>query len=200
MSPTEIIRAERVNVRDVSSNAAMLHWRPVLSGLTGFYEVRFGPLPTGGAGGGGGGGTGTSPSTGGSQYQRLVQPADSSTARLTGLKPDTTYIATLTPESNEQSFNALSVTFRTKPGGVTSSHTLCQIHKCTLTLTLLAFNFGWFYEKIKRLTGSRCSDFRMCYFDLLCSCCNLIILQFDLFNPLFSYYLASYNLAFQIKV
>lgn len=145
LSPTEIIRAERVNVRDVSSNAATLQWRPVLSGLTGFYEVRFGPLPTGGVGGGGGGsGTGTSPSTGGSQYQRLVQPADSSTARLTGLKPDTTYIATLTPESNEQSFNALSVTFTTKPGGVTSSHTLCLTHKY---FDILAFNFGWFYEK-----------------------------------------------------
>ncbi|KAE8293146.1 von Willebrand factor A domain-containing protein 1 Precursor [Larimichthys crocea] len=111
----EIIRAERINVRDVSTNSATLQWRPVLSGLTGFYEVRFGPLPTGGTGGGGGGGTGTSPSTSGGQYQRLIQSADSSTARLTGLKPDTMYTATLTPESNEQSFNALSVTFRTKP-------------------------------------------------------------------------------------
>ncbi|TKS77122.1 von Willebrand factor A domain-containing protein 1 [Collichthys lucidus] len=110
----EIIRAERINVRDVSTNSATLQWRPVLSGLTGYYEVRFGPLPTGGTGGGGGG-TGTSPSTSGGQYQRLIQSADSSTARLTGLKPDTMYTATLTPESNEQSFNALSVTFRTKP-------------------------------------------------------------------------------------
>lgn len=117
---TEIIRAERINVRDISSNSAMLQWRPVLSGLTGYYEVRFGPLPTGGAGGGGGGGTGTSPSTSGSQYQRLVQSADSSAARLTGLKPDTTYTVTLTPESNEHSFNTLSTTFTTKPGWVTS--------------------------------------------------------------------------------
>lgn len=109
----EIIRAERINVRDVSSNSATLQWRPVLSGLTGYYEVRFGPLPTGA--GGGGGGTGTSPSTGGSPYQRLIQSADSSTARLTGLKPDTMYTAILTPESNEQSFNTLSVNFRTKP-------------------------------------------------------------------------------------
>ncbi|XP_033483867.2 von Willebrand factor A domain-containing protein 1 [Epinephelus lanceolatus] len=111
----EIIRAERINVRDVSTNSAMLQWRPVLSGLTGYYEIRFRPVPTGGAGGGGTGGTGTSPSTGGTHYQRLVQPADSSTARLTGLKPDTTYTATLTPESNEQAFNTLSVTFTTKP-------------------------------------------------------------------------------------
>ncbi|XP_070766748.1 von Willebrand factor A domain-containing protein 1 [Enoplosus armatus] len=111
----EIIRAERIQVRDVSSDSATLQWRPVLSGLTGYYEVRFGPLPTGGAGGGGGGGTGTSPSTGGSHYQRLIQSGESSTARLTGLKPDTTYTATLTPESNEQAFNTLSVAFTTKP-------------------------------------------------------------------------------------
>ncbi|XP_074537819.1 von Willebrand factor A domain-containing protein 1 [Halichoeres trimaculatus] len=109
----EIIRAERINVRDVSTNTATLQWRPVLSGLTGYYEIRFGPLPSGGTGGGGG--TGTSPSTGGSQYQRITQSADTSTVRLTGLKPDTTYTATLTPESNEQAFNALSVTFTTKP-------------------------------------------------------------------------------------
>lgn len=111
----EIIKAERIHARDVSTNSATLHWRPVLSGLNGYYEVRFGPVPTGGTGGGGGGGAGTSPSTGGSQYQRFTQSAESSTARLTGLKPDTTYIATLTPESNEQAFNTLSVTFTTKP-------------------------------------------------------------------------------------
>lgn len=109
----EIIRAERINVRDVSTSTATLQWRPVLSGLNGYYEIRFGPLPSGGTGGGGG--TGTSPSTGGSQYQRITQPADSSTTMLTGLKPDTTYTATLTPESNEQAFNPLSVTFTTKP-------------------------------------------------------------------------------------
>ncbi len=121
LPPTEILRAERITVRDISSNSATLQWRPVLSSLTGYYEVRFSQVPTGGAGGGGGGGgSGTSPSTSGSQYQRLIEPADSSTARLTGLKPDTTYTATLTPESNEQSFNTLSVTFTTKPGGFTS--------------------------------------------------------------------------------
>ncbi len=106
-----------MHVRDVSSNSATLQWRPVLSGLTGYYEIRFAPLRTGGeAGGGGGGGTGTSPSVSGGHYQRLTQSADSSSARLTGLKPDTTYTATLTPESNEQAFNKLSVTFTTKPG------------------------------------------------------------------------------------
>ncbi|XP_077435127.1 von Willebrand factor A domain-containing protein 1 [Vanacampus margaritifer] len=109
----EIIRAERITVRDVSSNAATLQWRPVLSGLAGYYEIRFGPHPSGGTGSGGSG-PGTSPSTGGSQYQRLVQSSDSNTIRLTGLKPETTYTATLTPESNEQAFNMLSVTFKTQ--------------------------------------------------------------------------------------
>ncbi|XP_037540300.1 von Willebrand factor A domain-containing protein 1 [Nematolebias whitei] len=115
----EIIRAERIHVRDVSTNAATLHWRPVLSGLTGYYEIRFGQIPTGGAGGGGG--SGTSPSTGGSQYQRLVQPAESNSIRLTDLKPDTTYSVRLTPESNEHAFNALSVSFTTKPEVVSPS-------------------------------------------------------------------------------
>lgn len=110
----EIIRAERMTARDISTNSATLLWRPVLTGLNGFYEIRFGPVPTGGTGSGGGG-PGTSPSVGGGQYQRFTQTADSSTAKLTGLKPDTTYVATLTPESNEQAFNTLSVTFTTKP-------------------------------------------------------------------------------------
>ncbi|XP_033942740.1 von Willebrand factor A domain-containing protein 1 [Pseudochaenichthys georgianus] len=111
----EIIRAERMNVRDVSTNSATLNWRPVLSGLNGYYEIRFGPVLTGGGGDGGAGGSGTSPSTGGGHHQRITQSADSSTARLTGLKPDTTYTATLTPESNDQAFNMLSVTFTTQP-------------------------------------------------------------------------------------
>lgn len=109
----EIIRAERITVRDVSANSAMLQWRPVLSGLTGYYEIRLGSLTD--TGDGQGGGTGTSPSTSGTHYQRITQSADSSSARLTGLTPDTTYTATLTPESNEQAFNTLSVTFTTKP-------------------------------------------------------------------------------------
>ncbi|KAM9751290.1 von Willebrand factor A domain-containing protein 1 [Menidia menidia] len=119
----EIIRAQRIHVRDISTNSATLQWRPVLSGLTGFYDIRFGQALTDGAGGGGagGGGGGTSPSTGGSSYQRLTQPADANSIRLTGLKPETTYSATLTPESNEQSFNTLSVSFTTKPEVVSPS-------------------------------------------------------------------------------
>ncbi|CAL8253751.1 unnamed protein product [Arctogadus glacialis] len=122
----EVIRARRLNVHDVSTNSAKLQWRPVLAGLGGYYEIRFGPVPTGGAGGGGGtgsggagggsgGGSGTSPSQGGGEYQRLVRPADISSAELTGLRPDTTYRATLTPESNEDVLTPISVTFTTKP-------------------------------------------------------------------------------------
>ncbi|KAG7246886.1 hypothetical protein CRUP_033859, partial [Coryphaenoides rupestris] len=110
-----IIRARRLHVHDISTNSAKLQWRPVLAGLPGYYEIRFGPVPTG-TGVGGAGGSGTSPSTGGSQYQRLVRPADTSVAELTGLKPGTTYTATLTPESNENVLTPLSVTFTTKPG------------------------------------------------------------------------------------
>ncbi|PWA28154.1 hypothetical protein CCH79_00017975, partial [Gambusia affinis] len=109
----EIIKAERLHVRDVSTNSASLHWRPFLSGLSGHYEIRFGEVSTGGSGGGGG--SGTSPSTGGSQYQRLIQSAQLNSIRLTGLKPDTTYSVSLIPESNEITFNTLSTTFTTKP-------------------------------------------------------------------------------------
>ncbi|KAK2851073.1 hypothetical protein Q5P01_007349 [Channa striata] len=108
----EIIRAERIHVRDVSSNSAVLQWRPVLSGLRGYYDIVFSPVSTGGDGGGG---TGTSPSTGGALYEKVTQSADSSSVKLTGLKANTTYTATLTPESNEQKFNKLSVTFTTQP-------------------------------------------------------------------------------------
>lgn len=120
LPPTEIIRAERIHVRDVSTNSATLQWRPVLSGLRGHYEIRFGPVPTVGTGGFVGVGPGTSPSTDSGHYQRLTQPADSSSARLTNLKPDTTYIAELIPQSNELDFKKLSVTFTTKPGWVKS--------------------------------------------------------------------------------
>ncbi|XP_012717450.1 von Willebrand factor A domain-containing protein 1 [Fundulus heteroclitus] len=109
----EIIRAERLHVREVSTNSANLHWRAVLSGLEGSYKIHLGEVSTGG--GGSGGGTGTSPSTGGNPYQRLVQPAESNSIRLTGLKPDTTYSVSLFPESTGLTFNTLSTTFTTKP-------------------------------------------------------------------------------------
>ncbi|XP_026224579.1 von Willebrand factor A domain-containing protein 1 isoform X2 [Anabas testudineus] len=108
----EIIRAERIHVRDVSTNSATLHWRPVLSGMSGYYDIRFHATGNTGVVGDE---TGTSPSTSGDDYQRLTQPSDSSSVRLQDLKPDTTYSAELIPQSNEHVFNTLSVTFKTKP-------------------------------------------------------------------------------------
>ncbi|KAG7472721.1 hypothetical protein MATL_G00111910 [Megalops atlanticus] len=108
----EIIRAERLQVRDVSARSAVLHWRPILTAGTGFYDIRFGPVPTGT--GGAGGGPGTSPSIGGGQWRRVTRPGDASSAKLTDLQPDTQYRATLTPESNLDFLKPLSITFTTQ--------------------------------------------------------------------------------------
>ncbi|KAI1890778.1 hypothetical protein AGOR_G00157120 [Albula goreensis] len=108
----EIIRAERLQVRDVTSSSAMLQWRPVLSGATGYYDIRFGPIRTGV---GGQGSHDTSSSTGAVQYRRLTRPGDSTWAELTDLQPDTMYNATLMPESNLDFLKPLSVTFTTLP-------------------------------------------------------------------------------------
>ncbi|XP_036386391.1 von Willebrand factor A domain-containing protein 1-like isoform X2 [Megalops cyprinoides] len=111
----ELIRAERLQVRDVTSNSAVLQWRPVLSGGTGYYDIRYGPHATGGGGGGGGGGHGTSTSTSGGHFGRITRPGDATSAVLRSLQQDTTYTATLTPESNVDFLKPLSVTFRTLP-------------------------------------------------------------------------------------
>ncbi|XP_066528607.1 von Willebrand factor A domain-containing protein 1 [Hoplias malabaricus] len=109
----EIIRAERLQVRDVSSTSAELHWRPVLTD-TGYYDIRFGPVPSGNTEVAGGS-PGTNPSTELGHYQRIVRPSDSSSAKLSNLRPDTTYIVTLSPESNLGIFNKLNTTFTTQP-------------------------------------------------------------------------------------
>ncbi|XP_064156735.1 von Willebrand factor A domain-containing protein 1 [Anguilla rostrata] len=111
----EIIRAERLQVRDVTSRSAVLQWRPVLSSGTGYYDIRFGPDRTGGGAGGDHGrpSDGTSTSTGGGQWRKLSRPGDSNFAALNDLKPDTAYRATLTPESNLDYVKPLSVSFTT---------------------------------------------------------------------------------------
>lgn len=106
----ELIRAERLQVRDVTSSSAVLQWRPVLSGGTGYYDIRFGPLGTEGAGEGG---PGTSTSTGSGPFRRVIRPGDSTWAELTDLREDTTYLATLEPQSNLDLPKSLSVTFTT---------------------------------------------------------------------------------------
>ncbi|XP_035242892.1 von Willebrand factor A domain-containing protein 1-like isoform X1 [Anguilla anguilla] len=108
----ELIRAERLQVRDVTSSSAVLQWRPVLSGGTGYYNIVFGPL---GTEGGGEGGPGTSTSTGSGPFRRVSRPGDSTWAELTGLREDTWYRATLEPQSNVDFLKPLSVNFTTLP-------------------------------------------------------------------------------------
>ncbi|XP_036446883.1 von Willebrand factor A domain-containing protein 1 [Colossoma macropomum] len=109
----EIIRAERLQVRDISSTSAELYWRPVLAG-TGHYDIRFGPVRSGNVEVVGGS-PGTNPSTEFGHYQRIVRPGDSSSAKLTNLRPDTKYLVTLHPVSNPEVFNRLNTTFTTQP-------------------------------------------------------------------------------------
>lgn len=95
---TEIIRAERLSVVDLTSHSAVLQWRPVLSADSGFYELWYNSMLN------------TNTET------RQNLPGGSSFAELTNLQPDTTYTASLRPESNERLFNTLSVIFTTLPG------------------------------------------------------------------------------------
>ncbi|XP_012681655.1 von Willebrand factor A domain-containing protein 1 [Clupea harengus] len=109
----EIIRAERLQVRDVSSRSASLHWRPVLAG-SGYYDITFGPIPSG-AETSPGGGPGTSPGTSPGHYQRITRPGDATNAQLTGLRPGTKYKVTLRPESNLNILKTLTTDFTTQP-------------------------------------------------------------------------------------
>ncbi|XP_018597662.2 von Willebrand factor A domain-containing protein 1 [Scleropages formosus] len=112
----EIIRAERLQVRNVTAHSAVLHWRPILSAGTGYYNIRVGPVPQEeGADGATGGGSGTSPSTSGAEYQRVTRPGDAKHAELSRLRPGVTYRATLTPESKVMLLKPLTVTFTTLP-------------------------------------------------------------------------------------
>ena len=95
---TEIIRAERLSVVDLTSRSAVLQWRPVLSTGSGFYELWYNSMRN------------TNTET------RRNLSGGSSFVELTDLQPDTTYTAFLRPESNERLFNTLSVIFTTLPG------------------------------------------------------------------------------------
>ncbi|XP_044203882.1 von Willebrand factor A domain-containing protein 1-like isoform X2 [Thunnus albacares] len=93
----KIIRAERLSVVDLTSHSAVLQWRPVLSTGSGFYELWYNSMLN------------TNTET------RQNLPGGSSFKELTNLQPDTTYTASLRPESNERLFNTLSVIFTTLP-------------------------------------------------------------------------------------
>ncbi|XP_048840010.1 von Willebrand factor A domain-containing protein 1 [Brienomyrus brachyistius] len=112
----EIIRAQRLHVRDVTTSSASLHWRPVLSGGTGFYNIQVDPVIPGEVGEGDGGRDGelgTSSSTGGPQHQRLTRPADANQAELRHLLPGATYKVTLTTQPNVAAMEPLTATFTT---------------------------------------------------------------------------------------
>lgn len=93
----KIIRAERLRVTHLTSHSAMLQWRPVLTADSGYYHLWYNAVE--------GTGSGTT---------RLLR-GDSSTVELTNLQPQTTYTASLRPESNQRLFNTLSVHFTTLP-------------------------------------------------------------------------------------
>ncbi|GAA6215841.1 von Willebrand factor A domain-containing protein 1 [Lates japonicus] len=93
----KIIRAERLRVVHLNSHSAVLQWRPVLSADSGYYELWYNSVSD------------TDPVT-----KRTIS-GDSSWVELTNLQPDTTYTASLHPESNQRLFNTLSVNFTTLP-------------------------------------------------------------------------------------
>ncbi|KAL4658535.1 von Willebrand factor A domain-containing protein 1 [Arapaima gigas] len=109
----ELIRADRLQVRDVSSHSAILEWRPILTAGTGSYEVRFGQVwtpqgPTDSH-------VGTSLVTSPTQYSRITLSGDASWVPLEDLQPNTKYIATLIPHTNLEVLKSLNVTFTTHP-------------------------------------------------------------------------------------
>ncbi|XP_047439494.1 von Willebrand factor A domain-containing protein 1-like [Mugil cephalus] len=93
----KIIGAERLRVVHLTSHSAVLEWRPVLSAGSGYYELWYNSVRK------------TM-----SEIRRVIS-SDSSRAELTDLQPDTTYTASLRPESNLGLFMTLSVDFTTLP-------------------------------------------------------------------------------------
>ncbi|KAG7495180.1 von Willebrand factor A domain-containing protein 1 [Solea senegalensis] len=94
----KIIRAERLDVVHLTSHSAVLQWRPILRTDSGYYELQYNSMST------------TDPES------RRTLSGDSSSVELINLQPDTTYTASLRPESNQRLFNTLSVSFLTLPG------------------------------------------------------------------------------------
>lgn len=93
----KIIRAERLRVVHLTSHSVVLQWRPVLSADSGYYELWYNSMRK------------PNPDI------RRTLSGDVSRAELTNLQPETTYTASLRPESNQGLFNTLSVNFTTLP-------------------------------------------------------------------------------------
>ncbi|KAM9444611.1 von Willebrand factor A domain-containing protein 1 [Clarias gariepinus] len=108
----EIIRAKRLQVSDITSTSAELHWRAMGAG-TGYYDIRFGPVHSGqqevdpGS-------SGTDQSIAPGSFQKITRPGNSSSAKLINLRPNTTYNVTLIPHSNFEFFNTLHTVFTTQ--------------------------------------------------------------------------------------
>ncbi|RXM91445.1 von Willebrand factor A domain-containing protein 1 [Acipenser ruthenus] len=100
----DIIRAQRLSAVEVTSRSARLLWPALLSAGSGFYVLRFGPSQLDPA-----------------QHRNVTLPGSARSAPLTGLHPQTSYTATLTPESNLQYTAPLTVSFSTLPGSVMST-------------------------------------------------------------------------------
>ncbi|XP_017543924.2 von Willebrand factor A domain-containing protein 1-like isoform X1 [Pygocentrus nattereri] len=88
----ELIRVERLQVRDVTTHSALLQWRPVLVGGLGHYELRY---------------------SSDTEERRLTLQAEQSWTELTDLQPDTRYTAWLTPHTPLQRRNTLTTSFST---------------------------------------------------------------------------------------
>ncbi|KAF7651894.1 hypothetical protein LDENG_00104170, partial [Lucifuga dentata] len=105
---TEIIRAERLRVVHLSSHHAVLQWHPVLSADSGYYELEYSCVWKTEKD--------ASTSCNDGRHHRRTLPGDSNWTELTNLQPDTTYSASLRPESNQKLYDTHSVTFTTLPG------------------------------------------------------------------------------------
>ncbi|XP_041834833.1 von Willebrand factor A domain-containing protein 1-like [Melanotaenia boesemani] len=93
----KIICSEWLKVVDLTSHSAVLQWHPVLNADSGYYELRYNSARK------------TNPDI------RQILSGATSKAELTNLQPETTYTASLRPESNQRLFNTLSVNFTTLP-------------------------------------------------------------------------------------
>uniref|UniRef100_A0A3B3UE41 von Willebrand factor A domain-containing protein 1 n=1 Tax=Poecilia latipinna TaxID=48699 RepID=A0A3B3UE41_9TELE len=93
----KIICAERLSVVRLTSHSAVLQWRPVLAADSGHYELSYKAVDDQHSG------------------KTTVLPSSSSQTELIQLQPDTTYTASLRPESNQRLHSTLSVQFTTLP-------------------------------------------------------------------------------------
>ncbi|XP_066527056.1 von Willebrand factor A domain-containing protein 1-like isoform X2 [Hoplias malabaricus] len=88
----ELIRADRLKVRDITTHSAVLQWRPILIGRPGHYELHY---------------------ASDTEEQRLELDAEKSWIEISNLQPDTLYTASLTIHSPQQQERTLYTSFNT---------------------------------------------------------------------------------------